>query len=434
MPAKAKVHAEANAAHASANAARDSLSAAHESMNAAAYGAAAAAMDAAEQLKNTVKDHLPGKAAKEVPKNKIMDTVEQIKNTVKDHLPGKADKEETHPPKNKMKDTVEHIKNTVKDHLPGKAAKEEKHSPKNKMMDIVEQLKNTVMGYFPAGKAAKEIHHAKHHHLFHKDQMPEKSHMISFFAMPYMAIMIALIVVLFSALLFMKRRQIMKLKPMQRFRDLMMTKQKGNSTVLICGPVDAGKTLLFHTLSGGKFQPTQTSMEENVNTFTINDKILTDAKKDKLKSMKFEFIDFPGKQSHEFKMDKFMNRLDGVIILVDSSSSDSINHGAKTLFSLMEKKIGNIPVLFCANKIDLSESHTMNVTRHRILDELNKLKDTQSSMGNIEKSEDITTASIGKSGEKLSWDNLGLAVSFGQISAKQGNITDVLDFLEGIQH
>jgi len=101
----------------------------------------------------------------------------------------------------------------------------------------------------------------------------------------------------------------------------------------------------------------------------------------------------------------------------------------------MEKKgflSKKIPVLICANKIDLDSSQPVNAVRQKMLDELNKMKETRPTMENIEKREEDIT-SIGKSGERLSWDNLGLTVSFGQISAKQGNVTDVLDFLEGIQ-
>jgi small GTP-binding protein len=305
-------------------------------------------------------------------------------------------------------------------------------------MDAAEHLRNTVKEYFPTEISTKETHK---HHLFHKEKpdkfhlfhkvMPEKSHLFtSFFVMPYLGIIIASIIVLLSALIYMKRRQIMKSQLFIKFREWMMTKKKENATVMICGPADAGKTLLFQTLSGGKFQ--QSSTEEHVSTFQVNDKVLMEAKKDKLQNVNFEFIDFPG-QSYEFKMDKSMKHLNGLIILVDASSNDSINHGTRTLFSLMENKFGkNTPVLFCLNKMDLSASNTMNAIRQKILDELNKLKGIQSSLGgNIEKSEDITS-SIGKS-ERLTWDNLDLTVSFGQISAKQGNVTDVLDFLESIQ-
>jgi signal recognition particle receptor subunit beta len=231
----------------------------------------------------------------------------------------------------------------------------------------------------------------------------------------------------------MKRRQL-AVRPLRRALDWFL-KTRGKSTVLMCGPVDAGKTLLFHTLSGGKFQPTQTSMEENVNTFKIHEKVLGD-KKDKLCNVNFEFIDFPGHPSHEFKLTKFINHLRGVIILIDASSSDSILQGSKTLFTMLEKKgfmTKKIPVLICANKIDLSESQPLTAIRQKILEEMNKLRENRGNMETIQKG-DEDVAAIGQSGERLTWDTLGVPVSFGQISAKQGNVTDVLDFLEGIQH
>jgi small GTP-binding protein len=286
----------------------------------------------------------------------------------------------------------------------------------------MEHLKDTVRDYLPGRE--KETHHNPMHML-------DKSHMLSFVGLPTMAIIIALIIVLLSAFIFMRRRQGMK--PLRRAMEWIQMKRRGTSTVLLCGPVDSGKTALFHTLSGGNFQQTQTSMEENVDTFKIHPKILGD-KKDKLCDINFEFIDFPGHPSQEAHLGKFYNRAQGIILMVDASSNDSINHGAKTLYSLLEKKGGGFlgkkaPVLICANKIDMNDSLSLNAVRARILEEMNKLKDSRS--GSEKREQDVT--SVGKSGEKLTWDNLGATVSFGQISAKQGKITDVLDFLEGIQ-
>jgi len=87
------------------------------------------------------------------------------------------------------------------------------------------------------------------------------------------------------------------------------------------------------------------------------------------------------------------------------------------------------PILICANKIDLDNTDNMAAIRTKIFQELNKLKESQS--GNVEHG-DEQAGIVGKPGEKLTPENIGIPISFGQISAKQGRLTDVLDFLEGL--
>jgi len=463
MKTKVKVDAniEGAAAHHSAAAAKDSL-------NAAAHDAAAAALDAAASLKNTVKDYFPaGKSTKETHeethkekhrKEKIEKEKQQNKKTQqeKNHKQEKEknQKKEKHQEKHQEKEHHSMMGGIAEKFIGAGIAKKlgeklgiiEKKKEKMGIGEKITDKLEGMTGKFVADKfgekfgekfgditdkfgMSEKLGMGGHHH--------DKSHGLAFFAMPSMAIIIALTVVLLSALFFMRRRRMgFVMQPIRRAMSWIQQKRIPKSTVLICGPADAGKTLLFHTLSGGKYQPTQTSMEENVNTFKIHEKVLGDAKKDKLSTINFEFIDFPGHPSRELQIRKFMGHLQGVVILVDASSSDSINQGAKTFFTLMERREflnRKFPVLICANKIDLTDSQPLTVIRQRMLDELNKLKESRSTMENTEKrDEDIM--SVGKSGERLSWDNLGMPVSFGQISAKQGNVTDVLDFLEAIQH
>jgi small GTP-binding protein len=283
------------------------------------------------------------------------------------------------------------------------------------------QFKSNIRDYIPGMHREKPM------------SMPEKAKMLTFLGLPYMAVSIALIIVLLSAFIFMRRRQGMR--PLRRFMQWFKMRRLGKSTVLICGPVDSGKTALFHTLSCGEIQPTETSMQEKTDTFKIHPKILG-TRKDKLCDINFEFIDYPGHPSKELHLGRFFNQVQGLILVVDASSNDSIMQASKTFYSLLEKKgflHKKIPVMICANKIDMIDSLSLNAIRGKMLDEINKMRDSRSTTETTsEKVEDITSA--GKSGEKFTWENLGMTVSFGQISAKQANVTDVLDFLEGIHH
>jgi small GTP-binding protein len=292
--------------------------------------------------------------------------------------------------------------------------------------DAAEQIKTSVKDMFP-----KDMLHSKKDILPSKTRdmhVPENGPDMSFLTMPYLGVMIALFVVLIS-ILFLFRRPLMGFCRRLRGRT-------GKTTVLIFGPLDAGKTVLFYTLANGKFQQTQTSMQENVDTFKIHQKILDDANKPNLSRMQFEFIDFPGHPSQELKRGKYLPRANGVVLLVDAASNESINNGSKMLFSLLENKDfinKKTPILVCANKSDLDQADNVPAIRSKILAELNKLKESGSSMENIEHSGDEQGSAIGKSGEKLTWDSLGAPISFGRISVKKGEMRDLLDFFEGIQ-
>jgi small GTP-binding protein len=258
----------------------------------------------------------------------------------------------------------------------------------------------------------------------------QKDTFFAFLKMPG-AIIIAIICIVLS-LLFVFRQQVFKFIPIAALRR----RAGGKKTILICGPKDSGKTLLFYTLLNGKFQPTQTSLEENVDTFNLHSGVFKDYTKDKAKltSTRFEFIDCPGQSSQELKMFKFVPRAQGVVVLVDSSSQESCINGAKILYSLLEnKKFADrqIPVLVCANKSDLTDVQSMPAIREKFLKELNHLRESRTTMESIETNEEATVP-VGKSGEVLGWESFTSPISFGQISVKDGHLRDVLDFLEAL--
>jgi len=221
------------------------------------------------------------------------------------------------------------------------------------------------------------------------------------------------------------------------FKWIPFRAKPNKKTILICGPTDSGKTLLFYTLLNGKFQLTQSSLEENVDTFNLHSGVLKDYTKDKAKltNVKFEFIDCPGQSSQELKLFKYVPRTNAVILLVDASSYESCIQGSKLLYSLLENKKfadRHVPVLVCSNKADLLNVKSMPAIREIFLKELNNLKNSRTTMGSIETSEKEEIAQIGGLGEELRWDSFASPISFGQISVKDGNLRDVLDFLEAI--
>ncbi|ETO18950.1 hypothetical protein RFI_18293 [Reticulomyxa filosa] len=247
------------------------------------------------------------------------------------------------------------------------------------------------------------------------------------------------------------------------------------ATVLLHGPIDSGKTLLFYTLLNGKLQPTQTSMEENVEVMKIHPQILHDSDNESLSKYKFELIDFPGHSSQETKLNQFIPRVTAVILLLDPSSSDFCATGAKfgakalnhaacifsplvfILFvhpislSQIKHSLQNVVLIARTQKFCKQESPDFDFERNvfnffffncyfsmkRIsfifcflkiyIWISNKLKESQSTMTSIQNEEDETTT-IGKPGEDLTWEDLPSSISFGRISVKEKNLTDVLHF------
>jgi len=304
------------------------------------------------------------------------------------------------------------------------AAHDVAHDAASAAANAAQHIKEHVADMLPS--RAKEMLPSKAREVLPskaQEVLPDAKSVAAFIALPSVAVMIAFFVVLFTVLFIFRRKWMPYAKKYFLF--------KRNRVVLICGPVDSGKTALFFTLSNGKFQSTQTSMEENVDTFHIHSKILNDAQKQHLSKFQFEFVDFPGR-THGGKMNKYLKRTQGVVFLIDASSNDSVVNGAKMLYSLLEMKDlmkRKIPILVCANKIDLNNVASMTVIRTKILEELNKLKESQP--GNIEHGEEGAGV-VGKPDEKLTAENIGTPISFGQISAKEGKLTDVLDFLESL--
>jgi len=103
------------------------------------------------------------------------------------------------------------------------------------------------------------------------------------------------------------------------------------------------------------------------------------------------------------------------------------------VFVVRTKKFADrqTPVLVCANKSDMTDVQSMFAIREKFLRELNNLKESRTTMESIETNEEATVP-VGKSGEVLGWEGFTSPISFGQISVKDGNLTDVLDFLEAL--
>ena len=94
-------------------------------------------------------------------------------------------------------------------------------------------------------------------------------------------------------------------------------------SIVIYGPIDSGKTVLFYHLYSSQFQQTQSSMNENVLEFKPNgfEKCQT-----------YQFVDFPGHGINvsKYVFEKHHNKgMKAMIFCVDISDTRSAIEGAK---------------------------------------------------------------------------------------------------------
>eukprot|EP00455_Lapot_gusevi_P031653 TRINITY_DN343_c0_g4_i1.p1 TRINITY_DN343_c0_g4~~TRINITY_DN343_c0_g4_i1.p1 ORF type:complete len:249 (-),score=66.22 TRINITY_DN343_c0_g4_i1:100-789(-) len=200
-------------------------------------------------------------------------------------------------------------------------------------------------------------------------------------------------------------------------------KRNRGNTVLIFGPVDAGKTALFYQLKQGVFRETHTSMKENVDQFQP---ALLETKKAELR-----FVDFPGHGSQFHRFGSYLADLRAAVLVVDSTELSKLADAARMLFSLLtnDKLIKRrCPVFVALNKSDLPSAHASDVVSKQLEKEIEKMRVSQSGLADI-------SAKVDESGvrslpnEQFKLDASPLPIQFGSISLKKIQIQPLLQFL-----
>ena len=103
-------------------------------------------------------------------------------------------------------------------------------------------------------------------------------------------------------------------------------------SILIYGPMNSGKTVLFHQLFNSTFVKTQSSMNENILEFKPNS-----FNKCKI----YQFIDYPGHGSQESRLykyvfEKYNNKgLKAIIFTININDTQSAVEGAKLCFVII---------------------------------------------------------------------------------------------------
>jgi len=170
---------------------------------------------------------------------------------------------------------------------------------------------------------------------------------------------------------------------------------KKRRSILICGPSDSGKTLLFSQLVHGKQIDTYTSMQEN---FGI--------------------------------LDLAESRKKPVDVLDASTITKGIRDATEFLFKILSDPdihSNKTPVLIVCNKQDLTLAKGSTVIERELAKEIGLLRETQSRTlqgtdGNV-----ADHVFLGKVGKDFAFSDLRAKVDFCEVSALQDDNTDKIN-------
>lgn len=200
---------------------------------------------------------------------------------------------------------------------------------------------------------------------------------------------------------------------------------KKGSTVVLVGPCNSGKTTLFYQLKDGScHNGTVASMQENEGA--------ADIKNDKGKvAASVKLLDIPGHERLRHKLDQGLKEASAILFVVDAV--DITPHkveAAEELFevlthpSIAKRKV---PVLLACNKMDLeAEAHSVEFIRRTIEKQLDSMRKTRTSLSPEAAAK---AAVLGKSDKPFSLAGLRNSITTASISAKTGDIKEVLSFL-----
>jgi len=201
---------------------------------------------------------------------------------------------------------------------------------------------------------------------------------------------------------------------------------KGN-TVLLLGLNGSGKTVLFQQLRDGLFVNTITSMKENEDSF-IPTKL----------GLKKEIhaVDIPGSLRLRPKLKDFVPITRGIIFMIDSVEFDSdarnVAEFLHSLFTMKQISKKKISVLIACNKQDNVTALKKSYIKAMLQKELDKFKQTKRSIPDQLQDESTEEITLGVEGEPFAFHQLDNEVSFAECSSKQGEIKEIVEFIDQI--
>jgi len=206
------------------------------------------------------------------------------------------------------------------------------------------------------------------------------------------------------------------------------TRKKGGRTaLLIAGPCDVGKTVLFSRLVNdfaGKALDTFTSMQENLGHYTM------------ASGRKVTLVDMPGHERIRYSaMDKHKESALGIVYVVDASTiKHQIRDAAEFLFKILSDPVmhsNRTPVLVACNKQDLSLSAKgASVIEREMAKEIGLLRETHARL--LDGTDAAAAATdhvfLGKEGKDFEFSDLKAKVKFCETSG----VTDASEDVSGM--
>lgn len=208
--------------------------------------------------------------------------------------------------------------------------------------------------------------------------------------------------------------------------------KKGNllklhrNAILILGPSDSGKTLLFCQLLRQNTYETFTSMKENEGKYSIFKKDKNHNSKEEMTVKKMVICDIPGNDRIRYSaLEKRKEKAKAIIYVIDSSTiKQKLRDSAEYLFNVLREPClhrAGVPVLVVINKQDLFyKAKGSEPIKKELEKEINILRETKSKMlpvssGNPPKESEIY---LGKKGKDFEFSDLTNEIKFLEASAK----------------
>ncbi|CAN1320843.1 Signal recognition particle receptor subunit beta [Linum perenne] len=213
--------------------------------------------------------------------------------------------------------------------------------------------------------------------------------------------------------------------PLAQLYSAAAVRTKSN-TIVLSGLSGSGKTVLFYQLRDGtSHQGAVTSMEPNEGTFSLHSEA---GKERKLKPV--HIVDVPGHPCLRPKLDEFSHQAAGIVFVVDALEFLPKLHGvSEYLYDILTKASvvrNKVPVLICCNKTEKVTAHTKEFICKQLEKEIDKLRQSRSSVSDADVANDHT---LGTPGKPFSFSQCTNKVSIGEASGLTGKIDDVEQFI-----
>ncbi|EFN54587.1 hypothetical protein CHLNCDRAFT_59704 [Chlorella variabilis] len=210
---------------------------------------------------------------------------------------------------------------------------------------------------------------------------------------------------------------------------------KGN-VVLLVGPCNAGKTTLFHQLAEGSTHlGTVASMQANEAEGPLASEKAAGAPA----ARPVRLVDIPGHPRVRGQVERYAGGAAGVVFVVDSVDfMPRKTEAAEQLYEVLSQAglaRRRVPLLLACNKQDQgSKAHTLDFIRKRLEREIDQMRGTRGSLGDVGGGGGGGAAQLGVRGEPFTFESharaRGVRVTTATLSAvDKGGVAEVEAFI-----